>query len=78
MQWFRNGVGTTEVCGRQGKLDEILLRSMQEDCELLIFDQDLSPNQVRSIAEATDLKVIDRSMLIMDIFARRATRVSWR
>ena len=56
----------------KGKLDEILLRSMQEDCELLIFDQDLSPNQVRSIAEATDLKVIDRSMLIMDIFARRA------
>ena len=56
----------------QGKLDELLLRSMQLDCELVIFDQDLTPNQVRSIAEATDLKVIDRSMLILDIFARRA------
>jgi GTPase len=56
----------------KGKLDELLLRSMQEDCELVIFDQDLTPNQVRAIADATDLKVIDRSMLILDIFARRA------
>lgn len=56
----------------QGKLDELLLRSMQLDCELVIFDQDLSPNQVRAIAHATDAKVIDRSQLILDIFARRA------
>ncbi len=56
----------------KGKLDDLLLRSMQQDCELVIFDQDLTPNQVRAIAEATDLKVIDRSMLILDIFARRA------
>ena len=55
-----------------GKLGELLLRSMQMDCELVIFDQDLTPNQVRSIAEETDMKVIDRSMLILDIFARRA------
>jgi GTP-binding protein HflX len=39
---------------------------------LVIFDQSLTPNQVRAIAEATDVKVIDRSMLILDIFARRA------
>lgn len=56
----------------QGKLDELLLRSMQLDCELVIFDQNLSPNQVRAIADATDAKVIDRSQLILDIFARRA------
>ena len=56
----------------KGKLDELLLRSMQLDCELIIFDQDLSPHQVRSIADATDVKVIDRSQLILDIFARRA------
>ncbi len=56
----------------QGKLDELLLRSMQLDCELIIFDQDLSPNQVRAIGDATDAKVIDRSQLILDIFARRA------
>ena len=56
----------------EGKLDEVLLRTMQLDCELVIFDQSLTPNQVRAIADATDVKVIDRSMLILDIFARRA------
>ena len=59
------------VMGR-GKLDELLLMTMQLDCELVIFDQDLSPNQVRAISEVTDVKVIDRSLLILDIFARRA------
>ncbi|MCA9539863.1 MAG: GTPase HflX, partial [Myxococcales bacterium] len=56
----------------KGKLDELLLRTMQLDCELVIFDQPLSPNQVRAIADATDVKVIDRSQLILDIFAQRA------
>ena len=59
------------VMGR-GKLGELLLRTMQLDCELVIFDQELTPNQVRAIADYTDLKVIDRSQLILDIFARRA------
>ena len=59
------------VMGR-GKLDELLLMTMQLDCDLVIFDQDLSPNQVRAISEVTDVKVIDRSLLILDIFARRA------
>lgn len=57
----------------KGKLDELLLRTMQLDCEVVIFDQSLSPNQVRALADATDVKVIDRSQLILDIFARRAT-----
>ena len=56
----------------QGKLNDLLQLTMQLDCELVIFDQSLSPNQVRFIAEATDVKVIDRSMLILDIFAKRA------
>ena len=59
------------VLGR-GKLNDLLLMTMQLDCELVIFDQDLSPNQVQAIAEATDVNVIDRSQLILDIFARRA------
>lgn len=59
------------VMGR-GKLDELLLMTMQLDCDLVIFDQDLSPNQVRAISQVTDVKVIDRSLLILDIFARRA------
>jgi GTP-binding protein HflX len=56
----------------KGKLDELLLLTMQLDCELVIFDQDLSPNQARAIADVTDVKVIDRTQLILDIFARRA------
>ncbi len=59
------------VMGR-GKLEELLLMTMQLDCELVIFDQNLSPNQVRAIGEVTDVKVIDRSQLILDIFSRRA------
>ena len=56
----------------QGKLNDLLQLTMQLDCELVIFDQSLTPNQVRCISEATDVKVIDRSMLILEIFARRA------
>ncbi len=56
----------------KGKLDELLLLSMQLDCSMVIFDQDLSPSQVRSISEVTDMKVIDRTQLILDIFAQRA------
>ena len=39
---------------------------------MLVFDRELSPTQVRSLSEATDLKIIDRSQLILDIFAQRA------
>lgn len=56
----------------RGKLQEIVLRGMQAGATLLIFDRDLSPTQVRSICAETDLKVLDRTQLILDIFARRA------
>ena len=55
-----------------GKLDELVIRSMQLSADVIIFDQDLSPAQIRSINAATDLKIIDRSQLILDIFAQRA------
>jgi GTP-binding protein HflX len=57
----------------RGKLDEILLRAMQLGAECVIFDPDLTPGQARSISEATDLKVLDRTMLILDIFAQHAS-----
>jgi GTP-binding protein HflX len=57
----------------RGKLDEILLRAMQLGAEIVIFDPDLSPGQARAISEATDMKVLDRTMLILDIFAQHAT-----
>lgn len=57
----------------EGKTREVLIRALQLGATLLIFDQELSPAQVRSISALTELKVIDRSQLILDIFARRAT-----
>lgn len=56
----------------EGKLREIIIRALQQRVTLLVFDQDLTPNQVRSISAMTEMKVIDRSQLILDIFARRA------
>lgn len=56
----------------EGKLDELLLRTMQLDCELVIFDQNLTANQVRAIADVAEVNVIDRAQLILDIFAHRA------
>lgn len=55
-----------------GKLKEVVIDALRQSATLLVFDQDLSPTQVRSISELTELKVIDRSQLILDIFARRA------
>jgi GTP-binding protein HflX len=56
----------------KGKLDEIVLRAAELDVENLIFDKNLSPSQALAITKHTDLKVIDRSQLILDIFAQRA------
>jgi GTP-binding protein HflX len=56
----------------EGKLREIIIRALQQHVTLLVFDQDLTPNQIRSISEITEMKVIDRSQLILDIFAKRA------
>src|SRR5882672_6542610 len=59
------------VLGR-GKLEEVILRAIDLDAETLIFDQELSPSQASGIAAHTDLKVVDRTQLILDIFAQRA------
>ena len=56
----------------KGKLDDLLIRSMRLGADIIVFDAELSPAQVRSLSEATDLKVIDRPQLILDIFAQRA------
>ncbi len=56
----------------QGKLQELLIRSMRLGADLIVFDTELAPAQVRALSEATDLKVIDRPQLILDIFAQRA------
>ena len=57
----------------QGKLRDVLVRALEQDVELLICDPDLTPSQTREIGDQTDLKVIDRTTLILDIFAQHAT-----
>jgi GTP-binding protein HflX len=56
----------------QGKLKDLVINAMNKGATILIFDQDLNPSQSKDISEMTELKVIDRSQLILDIFARRA------
>lgn len=56
----------------EGKLKELIISAMNKGATMLIFDQTLTPSQIRSISEMTELKVIDRCQLILDIFAQRA------
>ncbi len=55
-----------------GKLKDVIMKALQKGADLLVFDQDLTPAQARAIADVTEMKVIDRTQLILDIFARRA------
>jgi GTP-binding protein HflX len=56
----------------QGKLKEIVFESMRKRADVAIFDIDLKPAQARAFEDATGLKAIDRTQLILDIFAQRA------
>lgn len=55
-----------------GRLDEIKEFCQNNEIDLLIFDGELSPSQQRNVEDVTDVRVIDRTMLILDIFASRA------
>jgi GTP-binding protein HflX len=55
-----------------GRLQELVIRAFQSDVDLVIFDQNLTPAQARNLAERLDLRVIDRTQLILDIFAQQA------
>lgn len=68
---LRREIDPRYLIGR-GKLEDLLLRSMQLMADLVVFDANLSPSQARHIAEATSLKILDRTQLILDIFAQRA------
>jgi GTP-binding protein HflX len=56
----------------EGKIKDLIINALNKGATLLIFDQELNPSQVKAIGELSELKVIDRSQLILDIFARRA------
>ena len=67
----RDRINPKWILGK-GKLGELMLDALRMNANLLIFDQELNPSQIRSITDHTDLRVIDRTQLILDIFARRA------
>lgn len=67
----RNSPDPRYVIGK-GKLVEVMITAMRNRANLLIFDRELTPSQVRALTEVTDLRVIDRTQLILDIFAQRA------
>jgi GTPase len=68
---LRDKADPATLVGR-GKLDEIRAEAIVKDAPLIIFDSDLSPVQQRNIEEHTERRVIDRTQLILDIFARHA------
>ncbi len=56
----------------KGKVEELKLLAQELGLDLVIFDDELSPNQQRNLEEELGVKVIDRTVLILDIFARHA------
>jgi GTP-binding protein HflX len=64
-------ISPTTLMG-EGKLNELLVKCMQLGVDLIIFDQNLTPGQMASISDLTELRVVDRTQLILDIFAQRA------
>ncbi|MCS6852637.1 MAG: GTPase HflX [Gemmataceae bacterium] len=62
----------------KGKLAELQAKVQARDADVVVFDNDLSPAQVRNLEKATGVKVLDRSELILDIFATRARTVEAR
>jgi GTP-binding protein HflX len=62
----------------KGKVDELNAMAERYDADVIIFDNDLSPGQTRNLEQATKRKVLDRTELILDIFASRARTVEAR
>jgi GTPase len=56
----------------KGKASDLYVKALAMDANLLVFDHELAPSQARSISQVVDMRVIDRTQLILDIFARRA------
>jgi GTP-binding protein HflX len=56
----------------RGKLADVVIRALQMGANCLVFDHELNPAQARSIADFTELRVVDRTQVILDIFAQRA------
>ena len=61
------------TCLGSGRLLEVKEFAQANDIDLLVFDCELTPTQIRNLEAETDIRTIDRTMLILDIFAQRAT-----
>jgi GTP-binding protein HflX len=68
---LREHIDPRFVLGK-GKLEDVVVRAIELDAGVLVFDRELTPAQASAIAKHTDLKVIDRTQLILDVFAQRA------
>ncbi|WP_250645448.1 GTPase HflX [Salidesulfovibrio onnuriiensis] len=60
------------ILGR-GKLADLEVLALQTNASIIIFDQDLAPTQLRNLADVTERRILDRTQLILDIFAQHAT-----
>ena len=62
----------TATCIGSGMVEQAAQLCQQEEIDLLIFDRELTPTQIRNLEKACGVQVIDRTTLILDIFAQRA------
>lgn len=62
----------TAFCVGSGMIEEIAEACRLQEIDLLVFDRELTPTQIRNIEDKADVRVVDRTMLILDIFAQRA------
>ena len=56
----------------RGKVQDLVVRAWQQGASLVLFDQDLSPTQIRHITDLVEERIVDRTQLILDIFAQHA------
>ncbi len=68
---YRRTTGGPLPLGK-GKVQQLSISALQKGATMVVFDQELNPSQIRSIADQLQLKIIDRTQLILDIFAQRA------
>ncbi|MFC1895256.1 GTPase HflX [Thermodesulfobacteriota bacterium] len=67
----RKKADSRHLLGR-GKLRDLTIMALQKGADVVVFDQELNPSQIRAITDRIELKIIDRTQLILDIFAQRA------
>ena len=73
----RQTINPSSYIGK-GKLEELIEQTQATNTDVIIFDNDLTPGQLRNLEKATNIKVLDRSELILDIFATRSLSIEAR